>query len=105
MKPVVAAAVAVAGALAGCYLPIATGTPEPATTVGTGRFGVRFRRTDARSHRRHLGLQRQPAGAAAAGKIGAYGVAGTASRPRFETSLASTSCRCRSADRSGSASR
>ncbi|MEZ4364836.1 MAG: hypothetical protein R2939_00950 [Kofleriaceae bacterium] len=25
--------------LAGCFLPIATGTPQPATTVGEGRFG------------------------------------------------------------------
>jgi hypothetical protein len=24
----------------GCFLPLATGTPEPATTVGTGKFGV-----------------------------------------------------------------
>jgi hypothetical protein len=29
-------------ALAGCYLPVATGTPQPATTVGAGKFGVGF---------------------------------------------------------------
>jgi hypothetical protein len=33
---------AVALALAGCYLPVATGTPQPAATVGKGKFGVGF---------------------------------------------------------------
>lgn len=33
---------ATALALAGCYLPVATGTPQPATTLGPGRFAVSF---------------------------------------------------------------
>lgn len=39
MKLVLAIA---AVALAGCYLPVATGTPQPATTIGTGRVAAGF---------------------------------------------------------------
>jgi hypothetical protein len=34
------AAAALATLLAGCFLPVATGTPQPASTVGTGKFGA-----------------------------------------------------------------